>query len=108
MKLGVIGSRSFRNYKTMEKLLDTVEISEIISGGAQGADYCAEIYAKEKNIPITIFYPEWKKGGVFARNKKIVEASDLIVAFWDGKSAGTKMTLSIAERMNKPTVVIEF
>jgi hypothetical protein len=48
MKTAVIGSRRFNDYALLQQTLDTYTISQIISGGAKGADTLAEQYAKEK------------------------------------------------------------
>jgi hypothetical protein len=106
MRIGVIGSRSFLDYKllemTLNKISDRTQISSIISGGAKGADSLAEQYANLNNIDTTIFKPDWSfgKGAAAIRNIKIVENSDIIVAFWDGVSKGTKMTIDIATSKN--------
>lgn len=106
MRIGVIGSRSFLDYelleKTLNKILDRTQISSIISGGAKGADSLAEKYAQLNNIDVTIFKPDWSlgKGAAAIRNIKIVENSDIIIAFWDGVSKGTKMTIGMATSKN--------
>lgn len=40
------------------------------------------------------------------RNRTLVARSDKIVAFWDGHSAGTGMTIRLAEDMGKPVRVV--
>jgi hypothetical protein len=102
MKVGVIGSRSFKDYLLLEKTLNKLEISTIISGGAIGADTLAEFYANKHGIEKLIFKPDWSigKSAAAIRNYKIVENSDIIVAFWDGVSKGTKMTIKMAESKN--------
>ena len=43
--------------------------------------------------------PEWEKYGKvagFRRNLLIIAGADKIVAFWDGKSRGTKHSIDIA------------
>jgi len=50
MKVIVAGSRSFRDYEVLCKVLDEMEITTIISGGARGADKLGERYAKERGI----------------------------------------------------------
>lgn len=103
-KMGVIGSRTFTNYKYMKEILDSFSFSEIVSGGAKGADSLARRYAEEKNIPITEILPEWDKYGKsagFKRNKLIIDQSDAIVAFWDGVSRGTAHSISLARKNGK-------
>ena len=102
MKLAVVGSRGFSDYDLLKSRLDEEkDITEIISGGAIGADRLAEQYAAEKNIPTTIFKPEWGKHGKAAgmiRNKDIICAADKVIAFWDGKSKGTENSINIAQK----------
>lgn len=111
MKLAIVGSRNFNNYKVLEETLSTFEepITEIISGGATGADALAEEWAKKNDIPITIHKAEWSKYGRAAgpkRNKKIIEACDACVAFWDGKSKGTKNSIELSKKAGKTTKVV--
>ena len=103
-KMGVIGSRTFTNYKYMKEILDSFSFSEIVSGGAKGADSLARKYAEEKNIPITEILPDWNQYGKsagFKRNKLIIDESDAIIAFWDGKSKGTAHSIRLAKEAGK-------
>lgn len=111
MKLAIVGSRKFTNYELLDETLSTLEepITEIISGGASGADALAEQWAKEKDIPITVHKAEWAKYGRAAgpkRNKKIIEACDVCVAFWDGQSKGTKDSITLSKKAGKKTKII--
>lgn len=60
----ICGGRNFDNKKEFYRNLDIIlrEYSdiEIISGNAEGADRFSEEYAKEKNIPVSVFKPDWK------------------------------------------------
>ena len=59
MKIAIIGSRTFEAYDLLVNALKEYNITEIVSGGANGADSLAEKYAKENNISAKIFYPDW-------------------------------------------------
>jgi predicted Rossmann fold nucleotide-binding protein DprA/Smf involved in DNA uptake len=114
MKLAVIGSRSFDDYsllqRTLADLVRTEKITHIVSGGARGADSLAERFAAENNLETVIFIPDWKKHGKGAgmvRNRLIIDASDMVLAFWDGASTGTKHSLAYARRQGKRVVVVE-
>lgn len=111
MKVAVIGSRTFDKYESVYNILSKLKITEIISGGAKGADSLAERYAKENNIPTKIFLPDWetygKKAG-FLRNTQIIEECEMVVAFWDGESKGTKDSLDKAEKLGKKVMIIPF
>lgn len=114
-KVGIVGSRTFNDYEllknTMDKLSTLLKISHVVSGGANGADKMGEQWAKENNIPTIIFIPDWKKYGKragFLRNEDIIKESDVVIAFWDGISHGTKHDIDLAKAANKPIKIIRF
>ena len=111
MRAAIIGSRSFGDMSLLEKTLSDYvdEISEVVSGGARGADSLGAAWAKSRGIPTNIFLPEWDKygrGAGFVRNKLIVENSDVVFAFWDGMSKGTKSSMDMAQMIGKKIIVI--
>lgn len=111
MKIGVIGSRTFKNEKRVSNELNKYlnQVSVIVSGGANGPDSYAERWAKINNIKTNIFLPDFKsyaRGAYHKRNIKIVENSNLIIAFWDGVSRGTKQTIELAKTSNIPVKII--
>ena len=111
MCYAVIGSRSFQDYDVLSHFLKGHYISLIVSGGAIGADTLAARYAGEKNIPLIVIKPNWvkyPKTAGFVRNKEIIRAVDIVVAFYDGFSSGTKHSLDFAEKLNKKTFIIKF
>lgn len=102
MILAIIGSRKL--YPNLDDYLPEFEIDEIVSGGAMGVDALAEKYAKDNNIPCTVFLPEYKRYGRPApliRNKLIIERADEVVAFWDGSSSGTMYSVKYARKLGK-------
>jgi len=111
MKVAVIGSRTFSDYKLVKETLSTINITLLVSGGAIGADSLGEQYAKLNGIPAKIFYPDWKKYGKkagFIRNSDIINESEMVIAFWDGKSKGTLDSIKKAEELNKNILIIKF
>ena len=112
MKIAVIGSRGFEDYIRLEEVLNELnQIECIISGGAKGADRLAEVYADANGIPKKIFPAQWGTHGRAAgmiRNKDIVDASDLVIAFWDGASRGTKHTIEYSKKKGVPVKVIRY
>lgn len=103
MKLAVVGSRDWAMPIIVSHVLDEIYPSEIVSGGAKGPDSYAEAWALLHQIPTKIFLPDWSVGkkGAAIRNLQIVEYADKVIAFWDGKSRGTKMTIEMAEKAGK-------
>lgn len=115
MKIGIVGSRTFLDYELVKKALAEYLSKHddliIVSGGAAGADSLGERFADENGLQKIIFKPNWKKYGKIAgvvRNRTIVNESDLIIAFWDSKSRGTRSTISLAKTSNKKVVVYEY
>lgn len=107
MKIAIIGSRGL----TIEDLCEYIPkgVTEIVSGGAAGVDACAKKYALEKGISYTEFLPEYekyKKGAPLKRNLQIIDYADAVIAFWDGKSRGTKFVIDKCKEKNKEIKVI--
>lgn len=106
MRVAVIGSRGLQ-VDHLEKYLPE-DTTEIVSGGARGIDTCAKKYALEHGLKLTEFLPEYDKygrGAPLRRNITIIENADLVLAFWDGKSRGTKFVIDNCKKRNVPVVV---
>jgi len=110
MKLIIAGSRNFTDYPLLKKTLTPIRslISEIVSGTARGADQLGEQFALEHDIPIKQFPADWDRYGKpagYIRNAQMAEYADALIAFWDGKSAGTGHMIEVA-RKNKLMVSV--
>lgn len=115
MNIGIVGSRTFNDYHLLQNIvsdhLEVSAISGIVSGGAKGADALAERFAAENNIQLAIHKPDWKRNNKAAgiiRNKEIVANSDILFAFWDGKSKGTEHSIRLAKETGKNVIVTIF
>ncbi len=103
MRVAVIGSRGLA-VEDLEKDLPK-ETTEIVSGGARGVDASAREYALRHNLKLTEYLPEYRKYGRAAplkRNITIIENADLVVAFWDGASRGTKYVIDNCKKRKIP------
>lgn len=103
MKVAIIGSRDLAVEDFSPYL--PIEVTEIVSGGARGIDQCARRYAKEHGLKLTEFLPDYEqfgRGAPLRRNITIIEHSDLVLAFWDGSSRGTKFVIDRCKEMGKP------
>ncbi len=109
MRVAVVGSRDIDVEDFWEFL--PKDTTEIVSGGAKGVDTCAKHFALKNNFEFREFLPNYKFFGRKApllRNKEIVDYSDLVIAFWNGKSNGTKFVIDYALSVNKPIVVYPY
>ena len=99
----VAGGRDFADYDMLSQECGRLicEGDEIVSGGAIGADSLAIRYAKELRRKYTVFRADWRTHGKAAgpiRNRQMAEYADTLIAFWDGKSRGTKNMIDEAKR----------
>jgi len=94
----------------IDKFIEKNPEIEIVSGGANGTDYFAEEYAKRNNIKIKIFEADWSKGkhAGFLRNNEIWDYADIGIAFWNGKSKGTKHSFKLSYERNKKCFIFDF
>lgn len=107
MRVAVVGSRDL----LIPNLADYIppETTAIISGGARGVDTCAREYALLRKIALVEILPQYEKFGRRApllRNLEIIERADLVLAFWDGRSHGTRFVIEECERRHIPLRVI--
>ena len=113
MKTAIVGTRTADDYEALKSILDNLipKPTEIISGGASGADKMAERYAKENNLLMTILKPDWQTHGKSAgplRNLEIVASCERLVALWNGESRGTKHSIETARNQGKQVIVHQY
>lgn len=119
IKVIIAGTRDFNDYAFLKKNLDYFlqginpnnEEIEIVSGNARGADKLGERYAKEHNLPVKLFPANWDKYGKqagYLRNQEMANYSDVLIAFWDEKSKGTKHMIDIAKKQGLTVIVVGY
>ena len=128
MKVIIAGGRDFQSYATLKgsfyeflkeqkedfldkSLSDTLSDIEIVSGCARGADSVGELFASRRGLPIKRFPADWKQHGKSAgylRNKEMAEYANGLLAFWDGKSRGTKHMIDTAKKKGLDVKVVMY
>jgi len=82
----------------------------VVHGGAKGADSLAEDAAKQLGFQTEVHFAQWDKHGRRAgilRNEEMLDTSpDLVLAFWDGASRGTRHCIDSARIRGIPVQVI--
>lgn len=119
-KVIVAGGRDFENYASMSEKLNDLFIHspefigcaiKIISGMAKGADTLAIRYADEHRLTKILFPANWKSHpriAGFLRNEDMLSIASHLIAFWDGKSSGTKHMIDIAKEKGIPVWVFNY
>lgn len=111
MKIAVVGSRDFGRLDAVRQFVwEQERTTVIVSGGASGVDETAIEEARRLGMPYEVHLPDWQRFGRRAgaiRNQHIVDAAHEVVAFWDGKSRGTKITMDMARNAGKPLRVFQ-
>jgi len=119
MRIIIAGGRDFSDQPLMCEKVDFYlsHIREkgvpiiIISGTARGADSEGETYAVSRGIPIERYPAEWDKYGKSAgyrRNEEMAKVADGLIAFWDGKSRGTKHMIDLAHQHNLEVKIVRY
>lgn len=105
-RLIIAGGRDFDNYEALKKSVDYLlsHVNDeivVVCGMAKGADTLGERYAKEHNYKVLYFPADWDRLGRRAgivRNEEMAQNADALIAFWDGKSRGTKNMIETAQK----------
>lgn len=118
MKLIVAGGRNFDNTDYLIKCLTELanegkipDEPELVCGMAPGADRTAWNLWHNANMPIHAFPANWNKFGKRAgiiRNAEMGDYADVLVAFWDGQSKGTKHMIEYMTKLGKPVYVFKY
>lgn len=110
MKIIVAGSRDFKKEEKVFEAIEAApfEITEIVSGRAEGVDEIAEEWAQENEIPVQPFpvkeedIDEYGDYAPIKRNQEMADYADGLIAVWDGISNGTSAMIDIAEKEGLP------
>lgn len=109
-KVAIVGSRDYHHLENVKEVVDKLLPSwVVVTGGARGVDQAAERAARARGMQVQVILPDWQQHGKAAgpiRNRQIVDAADMIIAFWDLESPGTKSTIDYALH-RKPIKIYE-
>lgn len=74
MKVIIAGSRGIVDYAVhyvIKAIKDSkFDVTEVVSGGARGIDWCGEQWAKANDVPIAKFPADWKTQVEFCATSK--------------------------------------
>ena len=101
MRIGIVGSRHFPE---LERVADYVRslpgTASLVTGSASGVDAEATRAARERGLPVRVLGASFEEaadaGSAVERNLRLVQSCEVLVAFWDGSSPGTRSTVERA------------
>ena len=101
MKVAIVGSRRFSEPSRVSDYVNSLPPrASIITGSASGVDAAATKAARAKGIAVQVIPASFDEltdtSRSAARNQRLVDACDVLVAFWDGSSKGTRATVDRA------------
>ena len=106
----VCGSRSWRDGEPIHDRIRQLHPSiTVVQGGAQGVDLLARGWAWRLGMGVVTVRPDYRRHGVSApyrRNEKMADLMpSLCIAFWDGKSRGTKHMIKVCQDRGIPVEI---
>jgi len=125
LRVIIAGSRDFNDYELLKREVLNIlnqdnrpkEFIKIVSSGARSTDRLGEQFAKEFGFEIKQFLANWdglgKRAG-YVRNADMAKFAcadgnyGMLIAFWDGKSKGTKHMIDLAKRYGLDVHVVNF
>ena len=115
MRVIIAGGRDFSDYERLSEralhLLSAQDQVTIVCGEARGADSLGKRLAYEKGWEVLSFPADWDKYGKAAgykRNEEMARNADALIAFWDGKSRGTKHMIDLAKKYGLQTRIVGY
>jgi len=101
LRVAIVGSRHFPEPERVAEYIRSLPArASIITGSASGVDAEATKAARDRGIPIPVIPASFEEvadaSKSAARNQRLVDACDVLVAFWDGASKGTRTTVERA------------
>lgn len=105
MKIIIAGSRTITNINILIEAIKQSEFKinsndEIVSGGAKGVDSLGEEYAKQNNIKVIVFKPDWNRYGIKAgviRNSQMAQYADCAIVV----HCGSKGSIDMVNKMKR-------
>jgi predicted Rossmann fold nucleotide-binding protein DprA/Smf involved in DNA uptake len=101
VRVGIVGSRRFAEPERVVEYVNGLPArASIVTGGASGVDAAATRAARDRGLAVQVMPASFEETNDPARsdlrNQKLVDACDVLVAFWDGSSKGTRATVDRA------------
>ncbi len=102
------GSRDYADLDSVKSVVAGVVTSglvkEIIVGDARGVDQAVREAAANTEVTLTVYCADWnqygRRAGIIRNLDMLDRRPDLVLAFWDGSSPGTRHVINHAKKHN--------
>jgi len=94
----VVGSRHFPDLERVARYVRELPAgASLVTGSASGVDATVSRAARERGLPVRVLGASFEEardaGAAATRNQRLVDLCDVLIAFWDGTSQGTRNTI---------------
>jgi len=101
LRVAIVGSRHFSQPERVTEYVNGLPPrASIVTGSASGVDAAATQAARTRGLAVRVLPASFDEladaSKSAARNQRLVDACDVLVAFWDGSSKGTRETVERA------------
>lgn len=110
-RLIIAGSRHLDEAAALDAIESVAKpehVSEVVSGGARGADAAGERWAERHSIPVRRFPADWSQGRAAGpkRNEEMAAYGQALLALWDYQSRGTADMIRRARAHGLPVRIV--
>lgn len=125
LRIIIAGGRDFNDYELLKNSVIEIitdktvfpDLVVIVSGMARGADILGIKFANEMGLKIARFPADWSNFGKRAGYVRNIEMAKFaveddndgfLIAFWNGKSKGTKHMIDVAQKSGLEVHVVNY
>ncbi len=110
-RVGIVGSRHYPDLgRVASYVRELAPAASLVTGSASGVDATAVRTARERGLPVKVLAASFEEArddeAAASRNQRLIGAIDVLVAFWDGASSGTRRTIERALDSGKEVHVL--
>lgn len=100
-RIAIVGSRHYPDLDRVGRYVRGLPAgARLVTGSASGVDAAAARAARARGLPVRVLGASFEEArdaeAAAGRNRRLVELCDVLVAFWDGTSEGTRRTVERA------------
>jgi predicted Rossmann fold nucleotide-binding protein DprA/Smf involved in DNA uptake len=101
MRVAIVGSRRYPELERVGAYVDALpRNATLVTGSASGVDAAATEAARRRGLPVIRVAASFEEVSdprrSAERNQRLIDQAEVLVAFWDGASAGTRGTIERA------------